>query len=227
MMASTDVARRQSGSPATQSRGHRTAYATYTVTDAPQTPARSQASTRPARQQYSPPPAAPRQTGSNSISVLEAEYLATMFLIFLTVFTDQTSTYGSKMLAVMKRMTFASILFFILGLLSTGSENTAKFSKAVGALVLAGVFLGTAGQGTISALDNFFKADWTQGSSSEGDSSSNAPAGTQATAGSTSSSKLQTAENAFLQALNKIGHGGQTGSTNPLVNAFQQLLGAI
>jgi hypothetical protein len=227
MMASTDLAR-QSGSPATQARGRRTAYATYTVTDAPQTPARPQGQPRPARQQYSPPPMGqPKPTSGNAISVLEAEYLATMFLIFLTVFTDQTSTYGSKMLAVMKRMTFASILFFILGLVSTGSENTAKFSKAVGALVLAGVFLGTAGQGTISALDNFFKADWTQGSTTEGDSSSNAPAGTQATAGSTSSSKLQTAENAFLNALNKVGHGGETGSTNPLVNAFQRLLGAI
>lgn len=226
-MASTDLAR-QSGGPARRSQAPRTAYATYTVTDAPQTPARPQAKARPARQQYSPPPSAPKATSSNSIGVLEAEYLATMFLIFLTVFTDQTSTYGSKMLAVMKRMTFASILFFVLGLLSTGSENTAKFSKALGALVLAGVFLGTAGQGTISAMDNFFKADWTQGSSTEGDSSSNAPAGQQTgTAGTPTGSKLQQAEQAFVNALNKIGHGGQTGSTNPLVNAFQQLLGAI
>lgn len=104
-----------------------------------------------------------------------------MFLIFLTIFTDQKSTYGAKMLAVLKRMTFASILFFVLGLLSTGSENTAKFSKAVGLLMLAGVFLGTAGQGTISALDAFFKADWVSGDTTQGDTSSAAPAGTQQT----------------------------------------------
>lgn len=174
-MASTDVARRQSRQTV---RGQRTAYATYTVTDA-QTPARPQARTRPVRQQYSPPPKPPSGNANNSISVLEAEYLACMFLIFLTVFTDQTSTYASKMLAVLKRMTFASILFFILGLMSTGGENIAKFSKAIGALVLAGIFLGTAGQGTISALDAFFKADWTSGDSTQGDSSSNASAGTQ------------------------------------------------
>ncbi len=174
-MASSDVARRQSRQTV---RGQRTAYATYTVTDA-QTPARPQARTRPVRQQYSPPPKPPSGNANISISVLEAEYLACMFLIFLTVFTDQTSAYASKMLAVLKRMTFASILFFILGLMSTGGENIAKFSKAIGALVLAGIFLGTAGQGTISALDAFFKADWTSGDSTQGDSSSNAAAGTQ------------------------------------------------
>lgn len=181
-MASTQVARRQSGTPARRSsppaRQSQTAYATYTVTDA-QTPARPAAKTRPEPRQYSTSPPPQKSSGSNSISVLEAEYLACMFLIFLTVFTDQTSTYASKMLAVLKRMTFASILFFILGLMSTGGENIAKFSKAIGALVLAGIFLGTAGQGTISALDAFFKTDWTSGDSTQGDSSSNAPAGTQ------------------------------------------------
>jgi len=222
-MASTDVARRQSRQTV---RGQRTAYATYTVTDA-QTPARPQARTRPVRQQYSaPPPASKPSGGSNSISVLEAEYLASMFLIFLTVFTDQSSTYGSKMLAVLKRMTFASILFFILGLMSTGGENIAKFSKAVGALVLAGIFLGTAGQGTISALDSFFKADWSTGDTTQGDSSSNAPAGQQQGTGATS--KLQQAEQAAMNAINRVGNGVTgTASNNPAIKALEQLLGAI
>jgi hypothetical protein len=83
------------------------------------------------------------------------------------------------MLAVMKRGTLASVLFFILALMSTGSDNMARFAKAIGALVVAAIFLGTAGQGTISALDAFFKADWTSGDTSQGDSSSQAPAGTQ------------------------------------------------
>lgn len=228
-MAGT-VARRQSGPPARRSqppaRQSQTAYATYTVTDA-QTPARPAARARPEPRQYSPRPSS---GNSNSISVLEAEYLGTMFLIFLTVFTDQKSTYGSKMLAVLKRMTFASILFFVLGLLSTGSENTAKFSKAVGLLVLAGVFLGTAGQGTISALDNFFKADWTQGSTTEGDTSGNAPAGTQTgpSAGGATQSALQRAEQAALNALNRVGNGVTgTGSNNPLIKSLEQLLGAL
>jgi hypothetical protein len=149
-----------------------------------------------------------------------------MFLIFLTVFTDQSSTYGSKMLAVLKRMTFASILFFILGLMSTGGENIAKFSKAVGALVLAGIFLGTAGQGTISALDSFFKADWSTGDTTQGDSSSNAPAGQQQGTGATS--KLQQAEQAAMNAINRVGNGVTgTASNNPAIKALEQLLGAI
>lgn len=209
-MAGT-VARRQSSVPARRSqppaRQSQTAYATYTVTDA-QTPARPAARTRPEPRQYSYNPPPSKSSGSNSISVLEAEYLGTMFLIFLTVFTDQKSTYGAKMLAVLKRMTFASILFFILGLLSTGSENTAKFSKAVGLLVLAGVFLGTAGQGTISALDNFFKADWTQGDTTQGDTSSNAPAGTQiGTSGSAANMAAEAATvpgNVFSETIDGI-----------------------
>lgn len=127
---------------------------------------------------YTSPVSTGKSTGS-SVGVLEAEYFGALILIFLTVFTDSQSSYSSKMLAVMKRGTLASVLFFILALMSTGGPNMARFAKAVGALVVAGIFLGTAGQGTISALDAFFKADWTSGDSTQGDSSSNAPAGTQ------------------------------------------------
>jgi hypothetical protein len=130
------------------------------------------------------------------------------------------------MLAVLKRMTFASILFFILGLMSTGGENIAKFSKAIGALVLAGIFLGTAGQGTISALDSFFKADWKTGDSSEGDSSGNAAAGSGTSGAATS--KLQQAEQAAMNAINRVGNGVTgTASNNPAIKALEQLLGAI
>jgi hypothetical protein len=119
-----------------------------------------------------------KDTGS-SIGALEAEYFGTLILIFLTVFTDSQSSYSSKMLAVMKRATLASVLFFILALASTSGPNAQRFAKAIGALVLVAIFLGTAGQGTISALDAFFKADWTSGDTTQGDSSAQAPAGTQ------------------------------------------------
>jgi hypothetical protein len=127
---------------------------------------------------YSSPVSTGKSAG-NSVGVLEAEYFGALILIFLTVFTDSQSSYSAKMLAVMKRGTLASVLFFILALLSTASDNAARFSKAIGALVVAAIFLGTAGQGTISALDAFFKADWTTGDTTQGDSSGNAPAGTQ------------------------------------------------
>jgi hypothetical protein len=126
-----------------------------------------------------PSPVSTGMSAGSSVGVLEAEYFGALILIFLTVFTDSQSSYSSKMLAVMKRGTLASVLFFILALASTGGPNMARFAKAIGALVVAGIFLGTAGQGTISALDAFFKADWTSGDTTEGDSSSQAPAGTQ------------------------------------------------
>jgi hypothetical protein len=137
-------------------------------------------SSRPAGppRNYSSPISTGKSAGS-SVGVLEAEYFGCLILIFLTVFTDAQSSYSSKMLAVMKRGTLASVLFFILALLSTAGDNAARFSKAIGALVVAAIFLGTAGQGTISALDAFFKADWTTGDTTQGDSSNQAPAGTQ------------------------------------------------
>jgi hypothetical protein len=126
----------------------------------------------------------PTRAGEKSghyIGVLEVEFLGAIILIFLTVFTDQQSEYGDKMLAVMKRSTLASILFFILALFATSGPNAARFAKAMGALVVAGIFLSTAGQGTIDVLDTFIKADWTSGNSSgttpEGNSSANAQAG--------------------------------------------------
>jgi hypothetical protein len=149
---------------------------------APPEPSRrlSQGSVRTSRPSggYTSPVSTGKSTGS-SVGVLEAEYFGSLILIFLTVFTDSKSSYSSKMLAVMKRGTLASVLFFILALMSTGSENMARFAKAIGALVVAAIFLGTAGQGTVSALDAFFKADWTTGDTTQGDSSSQAPAGTQ------------------------------------------------
>jgi hypothetical protein len=112
---------------------------------------------------------------AGAIGALEAEFIGCILLIFLTVFTDASSSYGDKMLAVMKRGTLASVLFFILALLSAAGEGSAKFAKAFGLLVMAGIFLSTGGQDTISVLDEFFKADWTGNAAS----SANAPAGTQ------------------------------------------------
>jgi hypothetical protein len=115
-----------------------------------------------------------------TIGTLEAEFIGSVLLIFLTVFTDASSSYGDKMLAVMKRGTLAAILFFILALFSTAGEGSAKFAKAFGLLVMAGIFLSTAGQDTISILDTFFKADWTSSGDSS-NSSANATAGQQQT----------------------------------------------
>ena len=141
-------------------------------------PATSQRRSAGPVRQYGPTSAGEKV---GTIGTLEAEFVGSIILIFLTVFTDATSSYGDKMLAIMKRGTLAAILFFILALLSTAGEGSAKFAKAFGLLVMAGIFLSTAGQDTISVLDTFFKANWTSGgTTADPDSSSaNAEAGQQ------------------------------------------------
>jgi hypothetical protein len=153
-----------------------------------QTPARpqtgSQSRRRPVSEYRDRLPTSAGTKAGNSIGALEAEYFGCLVFIFLTVFTDQSSTYASKMLAVMKRATLVSILFFILALMSAGSGNIARVAKALGLLVLAGIILSGPGQNTIAELDKFFGADWTSGNTGSttpsGDSSANAPAGQQA-----------------------------------------------
>lgn len=135
---------------------------------------------RPARDYL--PTTAGKQT-ANATSVLEVEYIGGILLLFLTIFTDQNSEYGDKMLAFMKRATLTSILFFILALLAQSSEGAAKFAKVFGGLVIGTMFLSTAGQNTISALDAFFKADWTSGNNVSGNTSANATAGQQTNVG--------------------------------------------
>jgi len=129
---------------------------------------------------------------AGAIGTLEAEFVGCILLILLTVFTDASSSYADKMLAIMKRGTLASILFFILALFSTAGEGSAKFAKAFGLLVMFGIILSTGGQNTISVLDTFFKADWT-GSGTSNDSSAGADAGQQQPVAPTIVGKAQSA----------------------------------
>lgn len=172
---------------------------TVTTTDYQQTPQRASRSQRLSQGRSYLPTSVGEKAG-NSVAVLEAEYFGCIFLIFLTVFTDKNASYSSKILAVMKRGTLATVLFFILALFSASGPNAARVAKAFGALVLAGIFLGTAGQGTISALDSFFKADWSSGDTTQGDTSGDAGAGQQqAPSGGQSQSVIQRIEGALAK----------------------------
>lgn len=167
----------------------------------PQGPAKPQPKSRPVRD-YLPTTAG--DTAGNSVTLLEAEYIGCIVLIFLTVFTDGSSSYSSKMLAVMKRGTLATVLFFILALTSASGPNAAKVARALGALVIAGIFLGTAGQGTISALDAFFAADWTANVSSSSESSGDATAGQNISPAQAGNDLTQIANNAGLPSITSV-----------------------
>lgn len=128
----------------------------------------------------------------SSVGTLEAEFFGAMLLIGLTIFFDPkaSSDYSSVMLAAMKRGTLVIITFFLLALMSAAGPNAARFAKAFGALVIVALILAQAQDGMITKLDSFFKADWTSGGTSAGDSSANAAAGTQASTGIPSASGI-------------------------------------
>lgn len=176
---------------------------TVTETDYRPQPRRSSGSQRVSQGRSYGPTQVGEKTG-NSVAVLEAEFFGCIFLIFLTAFTDKNASYGSKILAVMKRGTLATVLFFVLALFSASGPNAAKVSKALGALVLAGIFLGTAGQGTISVLDSFFKADWVTGDTTQGSSSGDAGAGQQQTPSGSGSESFQQRVEGALAKINDI-----------------------
>lgn len=121
----------------------------------------------------------PTETGKsagNSVGALEAEFIGAIALLFLTLFTDTTSSYSDKMLAVMKRGTLIALTFFILALMSAQGPNAARFAKAFGALLDVGILLSVASTEMLGEIDGFFKGTWTSADSSGG-TSAGAPAG--------------------------------------------------
>jgi hypothetical protein len=107
---------------------------------------------------------------------LEAEFIGAIALLFLTLFTDTTSSYSDKMLAIMKRGTLIALSFFILALVSAQGPNAARAAKAFGALLDVGVLLSIASTDMVKEIDSFFKGTWKSVDSSGG-TSAGAPAG--------------------------------------------------
>lgn len=121
----------------------------------------------------------PTETGKsagNAVGALEAEFIGAIALLFLTMFTDTTSSYSDKMLAIMKRGTLIALSFFILALVSAQGPNAARAAKAFGALLDVGVLLSIASTDMITEIDSFFKGTW-KAADSSGGTSSGAPAG--------------------------------------------------
>ena len=108
---------------------------------------------------YAQTPTAAGTKTAGSVDVLTAEYFGCILLIIVTEFAG-SSSYGTQILAIMKRCTLATILFFILALMSASGPNAARLAKALGALVIAGMLFTSQGQSVLTFLDGLFKADW-------------------------------------------------------------------
>lgn len=122
------------------------------------------------------------EKASGAVGALTAEFLGGLALLFLTLFTDTSSSYSDKMLAIMKRGTLLAISFFLLALISGQGPNAARIAKAFGLLIDVALIMSVASDSMLSELDKFFAGTWTGSSASGPASSSGAQAGSGALA---------------------------------------------
>lgn len=114
------------------------------------------------------------EKASGAVGALTAEFIGGIALLFLTLFTDTTSSYSDKMLAIMKRGTLLAISFFLLALIGGQGPNAARVAKAFGLLIDAGLILSISSDEMLSEIDKFIQGSWKSGGSS---SSAGAQAG--------------------------------------------------
>jgi hypothetical protein len=103
----------------------------------------------------------PTRTGEKvgGVGLLEAEFIACEFIIFIGLFADTTTAYGDKILSIMKRSLLTGILFFFLALASSAGPNAVKVAKGLGALITVTMLITS--PGIISFFDNLAKEPFT------------------------------------------------------------------
>lgn len=106
------------------------------------------------------------EKASGAVGALTAEFIGGIALLFLTLFTDTTSSYSDKMLAIMKRGTLLALSFFLLALIGGMGPNAARVAKAFGLLIDAGLILSISSDTMLSEIDKFIQGSWTSGTSS-------------------------------------------------------------
>lgn len=149
----------------------------------------------PGIRRYNPANAGEQATGS--VGALEGEFLLCLGLLVLLMFANSTSSYGEKIMSVMKRGTLVCLLFFLLAIISTIGPNAEKIAKAFGGLVIVAILITTPVSTVFTDIDNIIKNDWVGSSETGGDTAASADAGT----GGGQSSAVQNAVNNSLSTL--------------------------
>jgi hypothetical protein len=186
---------------------------------------------RPTPRQYNPANAGSQVTGS--IGALEGEFIVCLALLGLLMFANTGSSYGEKIMSLMKRGTLVCLLFFLLAIISNIGPNAEKIAKAFGGLVIVAILLTSPINTVITDVDSLIKNDWVGTSETGGDYSS-ASAATQANANrSAVSAAEQAAINAGLPGqlaallptnlLQGLGSAGEKG-VNAVKNFFRGFL---
>lgn len=130
----------------------------------------------PSAGRYNPVNVGDAATGS--AGMLEGEFLICLALLVLLMFANSTSSYGEKIMSLMKRGTLVCLLFFLLAIISNIGPNAEKIAKAFGGLVIVAILITTPINTVITDVDSLIKNDWVGSSETGGDTAASADTGT-------------------------------------------------
>lgn len=114
-----------------------------------------------------------------SVGALEGEFIVCLGLLVLLMFANSTSSYGEKVMSLMKRGTLVCLLFFLLAIISQVGQNAERIAKVFGALVIVAILITTPVNTVITDVDKLIKNDWVGTSETGNDTAASADAGTQ------------------------------------------------
>lgn len=133
-----------------------------------------------------------------SVGALEGEFLICIGLLVLLMFANSTSSYGERVMSIMKRGTLVCLLFFLLAIISQVGPNASRIAKVFGGLVIVAILITTPANTVIEDVDSLIKNDWVGSSETGGDTASSADKGT-------SEGQSDTTQNAVNNALGTLG----------------------
>ena len=142
-------------------------------------------------------PAALGGKAGGGVGALEAEFLICLALLVLLMFANSTSSYGERVMSLMKRGTLVCLLFFLLAIISQTGPNAERIAKGFGGLVIVAILLTTPMNTVMTDIDSLIKNDWVGTSETGNDTAASADAGTQ----TGTSSTVQNAVNNSLSTL--------------------------
>lgn len=134
----------------------------------------------------------------DSVGMLEGEFILCIGLLVLQMFANSTSSYGERVMSLMKRGTLVCLLFFLLAIISQVGQNASRIAKVFGGLVIVAILLTTPAQTVITDIDNLIKNDWVPSAETGNDTAASADQGT-------SSGNSDAVQNAVNNALAGLG----------------------
>lgn len=162
-----------------------------------------------------------------SVGALEGEFLICIGLLVLLMFANSTSSYGERVMSIMKRGTLVCLLFFLLAIISQVGPNASRIAKVFGGLVIVAILITTPANTVIEDVDSLIKNDWVGSAETGDDTAASADKGT-------SEGQTPAVENAVNNALAGIGAGGigvmegwLLHLTGPPANAVNSAVGSI